>query len=120
MGTSRASGGAPSKVPMVPSWVPDVAPPESPDPGDAAPPSPSPTSPPVPPPVPIAPAARFRSTRTTLGKFAREHVVTDAAGRLPAVVVEKGVVRVILVGYTGGSRRRSVAALVGSITPFGG
>lgn len=86
MGTSRASPGAPPKVPMVPPWVPPI-PPEDPPPdageppadagGEGPPAGPEPSEPPenfspspAPVPVPIAPAARFRTTRTSLGKFA--------------------------------------------------
>lgn len=76
MGTSRASGGSPSKVPMVPPWVPDL-PPEEPHADEATDQEPDedgdqsrPMVPAPPVPVPIAPAGRFASTRRTLGSFA--------------------------------------------------
>lgn len=84
MGTSKASGGSPSKVPMVPPWVPEVAPEEppedephdadnegeshEPDDGEVAASDTVANTPPDP--VPIAPVGRFASTRRTLGRFA--------------------------------------------------
>jgi hypothetical protein len=74
MGTSRASAGSPSKVPMVPSWVPDVVLDDAQLPTDGNQPddkpkddssSAIPTSS-----IPLAPVGRFRAARTSLGKFA--------------------------------------------------
>jgi hypothetical protein len=69
MGTSRPSDGSPSGVPMVPSWVPDIPPGLPDDTGNGMPPGGNPPPTPKPPLTPIAPAGRFRSTRTTLGRF---------------------------------------------------
>ena len=71
MGTSRSSPGAPSGVPMVPSWVPPAVPPAGqpvgpPDPADPQ--QPSSASPA--PPIPVAPAGRFGPARASLGRFA--------------------------------------------------
>jgi len=76
MGTSASSRGAPSGVPMVPPWVPDVVPADGPDAGDDdAPDQPASNTPPAPaapaPPVPIAPAGRFGPSRVSLGRYAR-------------------------------------------------
>lgn len=86
MGTSQSSGGPGPGVPMVPPWTPPAPPPEPPaaEPGapDPSPPpapgeeQPSPSAPALPPiPLaaapPVAPAARFRGTRRSLGDFAR-------------------------------------------------
>lgn len=82
MGTSKSSSGSPGGVPMVPPWTPDPLPPPpappdgppgpapdgDPDGGpDAAPDLPSSPSQPG----PIAPPARFGSSRTSLGRYAR-------------------------------------------------
>lgn len=69
MGTSKSSAGSPSKVPMVPPWVPDVE-------GDDKSKEPSVTGDAVEDPslsatVPIAPQGRFNSTRRSLGKFVK-------------------------------------------------
>lgn len=56
MGTSSSSGGPKGGVPLVPSWVPDPN---------------APTDPSTPTPTPIAPPARFRTTRRHLGEFSR-------------------------------------------------
>lgn len=70
MGTSKSSSGSPSGVPMVPPWVPDIPPP--PTDGDGAPDDTSPPSPPAAPQAnPLAPAGRFGSARTSLGRYAR-------------------------------------------------
>jgi hypothetical protein len=82
MGTSRASGGSPSKVPMVPPWVPDIpvedpTVPNEPDHQDEPKEAnedkdrsrPQRVMPPTAP-VPIAPAGRFASARRSLGSFA--------------------------------------------------
>lgn len=86
MGTSQSSGGPGPGVPMVPPWTPPAPPPEPqvPEPG-----APDPSLPPPPgeqqpsPPIsslpavplaaapPVAPAARFRGTRRSLGDYAR-------------------------------------------------
>lgn len=92
MGTSQSSDGAPSGVPMVPSWADAAgggAPGEespggvSPSPADGAgegpdarpaggdEPAASPAERPAPAPVPIAPAGRFSGARRSLGSFAR-------------------------------------------------
>lgn len=75
MGTSQSSKGPGAGVPLVPPWTPD--PPE-----DDAPPTDvdgstgdqeNGTDPhdPSPPPVPVAPSARFRGARRSLGEYAR-------------------------------------------------
>lgn len=92
MGTSQSSKGPSGGVPMVPPWVPDAVPPAAPPADDsAAPPAGSQNNQPdaTPPasaaapastnaaPIPasavppIAPAARFRGARRSLGSFAR-------------------------------------------------
>lgn len=62
MGTSSSSRGPGSGVPIVPPWVEDPVPPA---PG-------SPLQEPV-----IAPAGRFRSARTALGRWSAEHKQSD-------------------------------------------
>lgn len=83
MGTSKSSSGSPPGVPMVPPWTPDPLPPVPPAPegepsddgldGDTN--NGPQGGPDVPPssaePNPIAPAGRFGSARTSLGRFAR-------------------------------------------------
>jgi hypothetical protein len=86
MGTSQSSGGPGPGVPMVPPWTPPAPPPEpqvpepgAPDPSLPPPPGEQQPSPPIPtlPAVPltaappVAPAARFRGTRRSLGDYAR-------------------------------------------------
>lgn len=78
MGTSQSSKGSPGNVPIVPPWVPEVAPAPAPDdpPADEQqpdPPEPAPAQPPATPPrpVPLAPPARFSATRRSAGNFAR-------------------------------------------------
>jgi hypothetical protein len=75
MGTSASSKGAPSGVPMVPPWVPDIAPADgaAATDGDAAVQQAPGSLTPVPPrpPVPIAPAGRFGPARISLGEYAR-------------------------------------------------
>lgn len=119
MGTSRASGGSPSKVPLIPSWVPDV-PPGAPDaPDDAAPPDGSPPVPPNPLDNPIAPEGRFRSTRTTLGRYAS----SGGAG-----VMRRGVGEYIRSGLGGsgtatrrfGGTARTAGRLYGALGGGGG
>ena len=83
MGTSRASAGSPSRVPMVPPWVPEplpeVPPDDQPPPNEDEPSQPNdhddsgdaePKSPAAPAPIPIAPVGRFASARRALGTFA--------------------------------------------------
>jgi hypothetical protein len=103
MGTSQSSKGAPSGVPMVPPWVPDLplppplAPPVPqeggpPDTGgepDAAPPPAAPREP-----VPMAPAGRFRATNVNLGEWAR----TGDRGQL-----KRGMGHYVAKGYGGSS-----------------
>ena len=96
MGTSKSSSGSPSGVPMVPPWVPD-APGENQDTqqeGDGA---ADQQSPPQRPPVPIAPPARFKSARTSLGRFARTGSTDD---------MRRGVGHYVRTGL-GGSRSAS-------------
>lgn len=67
MGTSQSSPGAPSGVPLVPPWVPDPsAPAESPLPESSPAEDVAPDTQPQ-----LAPFARFKPTRTTLGRFAQ-------------------------------------------------
>jgi hypothetical protein len=98
MGTSQSSKGPPGGVPMVPPWVPDAVPPatppaedgtapptDTPSPPDSAPEAPIPAEAPIDAaptlvpmgPVPIAPAARFRGARRSLGSFARSGDAAD-------------------------------------------
>ncbi|MDB5334940.1 MAG: hypothetical protein JWN70_559, partial [Planctomycetaceae bacterium] len=80
MGTSRSSTGSPSGVPLVPPWVDSLDPvadgqQKVEEPGDAEEGEDDPSVPPQIPPLgatpPIAPPGRFRSTRISLGKYAR-------------------------------------------------
>lgn len=89
MGTSKSSTGAPSGVPMVPSWVPDPVPPDdagdgtaddqgnpdNPDQQQQGAPPPLPNAPPVA--VPLAPRARFGPARTSLGRYSRSRSGDD-------------------------------------------
>lgn len=104
MGTSRSSSGSPSGVPLVPPWVPDQEkppvnqPPEKKTPPDAnAPAAPPQATPPV-----LAPAARFRGTRQSLGSFAKSGSRSD---------LQRGVGRYVRTGL-GGTRT--------AVTRFGG
>jgi len=112
MGTSQSSKGPTGGVPMVPPWVPDAAPAAAPpaddgaappadtqaNPPDTTAPAPAaataPTNPaPVPTPVsPIAPAARFRGARLSLGSFARSGDAAD---------MRRGLGRYVRGGYGG-------------------
>src|SRR5207244_1939990 len=73
MGTSRSSSGSPSGVALVPIWVPDLPAPAE---GVVAPPPQEPTDTPpeseqqVEVSVPRAPARRFATARSNLGRFA--------------------------------------------------
>jgi hypothetical protein len=108
VGTSQSSGGAPSGVPMVPSWVPSPAAPapagpQSPTPPegqpDAAPPAAPPAVPNIPasaaPNIPLAPAGRFSSARRSLGSY--------ASGGGGGAALRKGVGHYVRKGY-GGAR----------------
>jgi hypothetical protein len=91
MGTSQSSPGAPSGVPLVPPWVPDPS-----EPADTPPlenPPVDDASPDVPP--QLAPPARFKTTRTSLGRFAE----TGAADKL-----RQGVGHYFRTGLGGGGR----------------
>lgn len=113
MGTSASSKGPGGGVPMVPPWVPPAppppaaptpeqpAPPAQPDGGDhvqpTAPVAPTPQEAERPRPTTAAPAGRFRTVRTSLGKFAggggsgymrrglRDYVRKGYGGRATAV-----------------------------------
>src|SRR5438876_896952 len=69
MGTSASSQGAPSGVPLVPPWVPDVPSGNGDDDGDEEQ-APHQQQTVTAPPVPIAPRARFGPARTNLGEYA--------------------------------------------------
>jgi hypothetical protein len=80
MGTSQASNGSPSGVPMVPPWVPDIplppplgAPPAAPqvDKPAAEPVGDAPVGSTPPPAVPMAPAGRFGGANRSMGEWAR-------------------------------------------------
>lgn len=72
MGTSKSSAGSPSKVPMVPPWVPEIENQDKPEVPDVVEPpkseKPAVAQAPV---EQIAPAGRFNSTRRALGSFAK-------------------------------------------------
>lgn len=70
MGTSQSSGGPGGGVPLVPPWVPDVAP-LNPSPDAVNLPDALPTPNSLPQPVPLAPSGRFNGARRSLGSFAR-------------------------------------------------
>lgn len=87
MGTSQSSSGSPSRVPLVPPWVPDPLPPNDKQDGDGkdaqdgedgqgqAAPVVQPML--ATPPPALAPARRFGSARTRLGQFARSGSADD-------------------------------------------
>lgn len=87
MGTSQSSKGPPGGVPMVPPWVPDAVPAAAPPADDgAAPPADTQDNQPdtapqgpatAPEPADVAPAARFRGARRSLGSFARSGDAAD-------------------------------------------
>jgi hypothetical protein len=91
VGTSQSSKGPPGGVPMVPPWVPDAAPPPAPPAPDSQNNQPGATGPaPAAAPAltnavpvtasavsPIAPAARFRGARRSMGSFARSGDARD-------------------------------------------
>lgn len=68
MGTSQSSGGPGAGVPMIPPWVPDAEPEREPSDGNTN--SAEPEEGELPAAVPVAPAARFNTTRRALGRFA--------------------------------------------------
>src|SRR5262245_19673040 len=65
MGTSASSAGPGGRVPLVPPWVPDVAPTAP----QAAAPAQTVPSVTVPPAQALAPLGRFRGARANLGRF---------------------------------------------------
>jgi hypothetical protein len=132
MGTSGSSKGSPGKVPMVPSWVPDVpaAPPANPgSPPDASPPAdnapantPAPDTAPVAaptapaPPIPIAPSGRFAAARRSAGNFARTGSSSD---------LRRSIGHYVKTGYGGastaarrlGGTARTAGSLYGTLSP---
>ena len=126
MGTSQSSKGPLGGVPMVPPWVPDAVPAAEPPADDgAAPPvgtqadqpgidlaasaaAPAPINP-APAISPIAPAARFRGARRSLGTFARSGDATD---------MRRGLGHYVRGGY--GGARTAVSRFGGTAATAGG
>lgn len=100
MGTSQSSKGPGGGVPMVPPWVPPAAPPAGVGTPEGAP-QDAPAAPNAQPvqtpnvPSPVAPAARFKRARISLGSFARSGDSGD---------MRRGVGRYVRGGYGGASQ----------------
>lgn len=107
MGTSQTSNGAPSGVPMVPSWVPELPalPPLDPalDPAIE-----TPLATPEELAIPLAPSGRFYGTRLSMGSFASNG---DSGS------MHRGVGRYISSGY--GGANTAVRRFGGTITTAG-
>jgi hypothetical protein len=112
MGTSKSSTGAPSNVPMVPSWAPDPVPPIGPP--EASPPQPVPGAAP-PAGIPIAPTGRFGPARTALGSFASSGSQRDLRRGL-GHYVRKGMGGSKTAARRMGATARTAGALYGALS----
>lgn len=112
MGTSKSSTGAPSNVPLVPSWTPDPIPPTGAS--ETAPPTPVPGTAP-PPGIPVAPTGRFGPARTALGSFANSGSQRDLRRGL-GHYVRKGMSGSSAAARRMGATARTAGALYGALS----
>lgn len=112
MGTSKSSTGAPSNIPMVPSWAPDPVPPTGP--AEPSPPQPVPGAV-SPAGIPIAPTGRFGPARTALGSFASSGSQRDLRRGL-GHYVRKGMGGSKVAAQRMGATARTAGALYGALS----
>lgn len=120
MGTSQSSPGAPSGVPLVPPWVPDIVPPDDQDSSEPEQPDDEPNEPDASlQPEPIAPTGRFAPSRTSFGRYARSGSSDDMRRGL-GHYIRKGLGGAGTAARRFGGTIRTASTLYGALSTIAG